>query len=246
MPNQALREAMAQAQLSRGKLAQECAVDVKTIDRWLREDERIPHPRQRWAASRALGVEPEVIWPSLKEERRSPALREITAAYPTRSAMPSTAWTELVNAASHDLAFAGYTSYFLWLTVPNLRDVLRKKAEEGARVRFLLGDPEAEITRQREAIEAVPLSVSARIAVTLAESERLKNLPNIDVRLSDRHIALSVWIFDDQAVVSTHIAASVGHDSPTYRLKRLETGGMFSAYATHVETLWSDARPAWT
>lgn len=151
-----------------GRLAQECEVDVKTVDRWLRED----------------------------------------------------------------------------VTVPNLREVLSAKAQAGARIRFLLGDPDSPITRQRETVEAVPLSVSARIAITLGELDHLNSVPNIETRFSDQHISLSVWTFDDQAGVSTHIASLVGHDSPTCRFRRRAKGGMFDAYAGHVEALWQSARPA--
>lgn len=247
MANEALRDAMEAARLSRADLAAKCDVDAKTVDRWLRDDQRVPHPRQRQAAAKVLGTEPEVIWPSLKSTlRRSPGLREIQAAYPTRSAMPSTVWGELVGSATRELTFAGYTNYFLWLTVPGLRDTLRQKAEAGAKVRVLLGDPESEVTRTREVVEGVPLTVSSRIAVSLNELAPLQDIPSIDVRFSDRHISLSVFTFDDQMIVCTHVAAAVGHDSPTYRIKRSGADGLYAAYADHVEALWQDARPAYT
>ena len=186
-----------------------------------------------------------MIWPSLKQHRRAGPLREITGAYPTRSAMPSTVWGELINKARSELVFAGYTSYFVWLSVPSLRDVLREKAEGGARIRFLLGDPESEVTHRREREEAVPLTVTARVAITLAELEHLRDLPNVEARFSDGHLALSVWRFDDEAIVCTHVGTKVGHDSPTYRLKRLETGGLLATYAEHVDVLWAAARPVW-
>jgi lambda repressor-like predicted transcriptional regulator len=236
---------MVDADIKSGALARICKVNVKTVDRWLREDGRVPHAQQRWAVSKALGVDPDMIWPSLKQVRRTGPEREITAAYPTRSAMPSTVWVDAIGKARVDLTFAGYTSYFLWLTVPSLRDVLRAKAEAGARIRFLLGDPESEVTRRREADEAVSLTISSRIAITMGELEHLRGLPNVEARYSDRHISLSVWQFDDEAIICTHIASLVGHDSPTYRLKRLETGGMFNAYASHVDALWADARSVW-
>jgi lambda repressor-like predicted transcriptional regulator len=233
--------------LSRTDLASHCDVDTKTVDRWLSDDQRVPHPRQRQAAAKALGTEPEVIWPSLKSTlRRSPGLREIQAAFPTRSALPSPVWGELVGAANQELTFAGYTNYFLWLTVPNLRDTLRQKAEAGAKIRVLLGDPDSEVTRTREVIEEVPLTVSSRIAISLNELEPLRGVPGIEVRFSDRHISLSVFTFDDQMIVCTHVAAAVGHDSPTYQIRRTGTGGLFAAYADHVDTLWQTARPAYT
>ena len=63
------------------------------------------------------------------------------------------------------VTLAGYTSYFLWLELPNLCGVLRRKAKNGCRVRFLLGDPDSEATRHREAVEDVPLTVSTRIRI---------------------------------------------------------------------------------
>jgi hypothetical protein len=159
--------------------------------------------------------------------------------------MPSPVWGELVTAAQRELTFAGYTDYFLWLTVPGLRETLRRKAEAGVTVRVLLGDPDSAVTRTRELIEEVPLTVSSRIAVSLNELEPLRNVPGVEVRFSDRHISLSVFTFDDQMVVCTHVAAAVGHDSPTYRIKRSGSDGLYAAYADHVDSLWQGARPAY-
>jgi transcriptional regulator with XRE-family HTH domain len=244
--NEALKTAMEAAQLTRPGLAEVCGVDIKTIDRWLNDDRRTPHPRQRHAAATALGTEPDVIWPAIKESsRRSPGLREIQAAYPTRSALPSPVWGELVDGADRELIFGGYTSYFLWLTIPDLRETLRTKAQNGTKIRFLLGDPDSAVTRSREQVEGVPLTVRSRIAISLNELEPLRSTPGIEVRFSDRHISLSVWRFDDQMITCTHIAAAVGHDSPTYRLKRSGSGGLFAAYADHLDVLWESARPAY-
>jgi hypothetical protein len=236
---------MTTAQLTRTALAEKCGVDSKTVDRWLGDDQRVPHPRQRQAAAAALRTEPEVIWPAIRGlTGRSPALREIEAAFPTRSALPSPVWGELIRQATRELTFAGYTSYFMWLTIPNLRDTLRAKAEQGVGIRFLLGDPDSPVTAAREQVEAVPLTVRSRIAITLSELEPLRDVPGIEVRFSDRHISLSVWMFDEQMIVSTHVAANVGHDSPTYRIRRSGDGSLFKAYGDHVNTLWNTARHA--
>jgi len=245
VPNDALEKAMRAVQLTRAALADVCGVDTKTVDRWLGNDQRVPHPRQRQAAAKALGTDEAMIWPSIKSViRRSPGLKEIVAAYPTRSALPSPVWSELIGAASRELTFAGYTSYFVWLTVPHLRDLLSEKAQAGATVRFLLGDPDSEVTRSREQVEGVALTVSSRIAISLSELETLREVPGIEVRFSDRHVSLSVFTFDDQMIVCTHVAAAVGHDSPTFRLQRSSEGGLFAAYSEHVEALWQTARPA--
>jgi hypothetical protein len=93
--------------------------------------------------------------------------------YPSRSACPASLWRKLITSATREIVFAGYTSYFLWIEQPNLGAALRRKAQAGCKVRFLIGDPDSEVTRQREQIEATPLTVSTRIAVTLGELEKL-------------------------------------------------------------------------
>ncbi len=142
--------------------------------------------------------------------------------------------------------FAGYTNYFLWFDLPGLRNVLRRRTESGATVRFLVGDPESEVTRERERIEAVPLTVSTRIQVTLDELGKLRTVaPQVQGRYSDRHIALSVFQFDSDMLVCTHLADQMGHDSPTIHLRRRQDGGMYSRYAAHVEHLWDVGRNIW-
>jgi len=44
MPNDALREAMTAARITDRDLAGACGVDVKTVERWLAQDGRVPTP----------------------------------------------------------------------------------------------------------------------------------------------------------------------------------------------------------
>ncbi|WP_230423854.1 hypothetical protein [Streptomyces radicis] len=118
-------------------------------------------------------------------------------------------WGELTRGAAESITLAGYTNYFLWLDQPAYVDALRRKAEMGCRIRFLIGDPEGDVTRQRESIE---------------------------------NVALSVFRFDREALVTPHLARGVGHDSPMLRLRRCGDGGLFDRFAEHVEELWERGR----
>ena len=89
--------------------------------------------------------------------------------YPYRSSVPASLWRKLITNAKTEITLAGYTSYFLWIEQPNLTAALRRKAGQGCKVRFLVGDPDSEVTRHREELEATALTVSTRIAVTLDE-----------------------------------------------------------------------------
>ena len=243
MPNDALRAAMATAKITERDLADKCNVDVKTVGRWLAHDDRMPHPRHRYAAAEALGADPEMLWPDgIRRNIKTGPDREVAAVYPRRSDCPKSVWRSLISGATKDITLAGYTNYFLWLELPNLRGVLRRKAENGCRVRFLLGDPASETTRNRECLEDVPLTVSTRIRITLDELAKLGTIQGIEARYSDEHIAMSVFVFDDEMLVTTHLAHLVGHDSPMLHLKRMLEGGLYDRYAYHVAELWGAGR----
>ena len=165
------------------------------------------------------------------------------AVYPTRSAMPRAVWQRLIGDARHELALCGYTSYFLWSEVPGLSALLRRKVESGCRVRFVLGDPDAEVTRTRDHIETSPVTVSARIQQALHHLEPLRDV--IEVRQTDEAgLNRSVWRGDDQAVASWNVVGKLGQDSPVIHLRRRQDGGIFDQIAVdHVEGLWAHAHP---
>lgn len=247
--NTALRSAMADAKLSARQLALRVGVSGKTVERWIADAELIPHAQNREDACKALGVNEEMIWPkAIKDRVKTGGDREIVQTYPYRSACPSTVWGELIGKASNELFFAGYTNYFLWLEQPTFANTLRLKAQSGCRVRFLLGDPDSEITQHREEIEDVALTVSTRVRITLENLKKLGSVEGIETRFSAtadaaNHVSLSVFRFDNQALVTPHLARLVGHDSPLLHLRKYSDGGMFDRFAEHAEELWSRGVP---
>jgi transcriptional regulator with XRE-family HTH domain len=247
MSNLALRKAMAEANLTERQLAQFCSVDMKTVARWLSDNSRMPHPRHRFAAANALGVDETMLWPdTLKNVIKIGPQKEIVEAFPFRSNCAPSTWGRLIASAQTELLFGGYTSYFVWLEQANLGRLLKAKAQSGAKVRFLLGDPESPATRKREEQEKVPLTVSTRIRVTLDELSKLQGTENIEARFvtdEERHLGISVFRFDQEMIVCSHLAHLAGHDSPTYHLQRKQTDGLFDRYVFHVESMWAAARP---
>lgn len=243
MPNSPLRQAMADAKMTVRGLASAVGVDEKTVARWL-SYERIPHPRHRWAAAEALGVDEAVLWPeAVRSAVKTGPDREIVAVYTGRAAVPKSLWKGLITDTKQQLVFAGYTNYFLWLELPPLGPVLRRKIDQGVRVRFVVGDPDSEVTRQREQIEGVPLTVTTRIKVTLDELSKLHAAGvGVEARYSDRHIAMSVFQFDQDMLVCLHLANMLGHDSPTLHLRRRQDDGLFDRFARHLDYLWESGR----
>lgn len=246
MANDLLRRAMSDATMTEAALAAAVGVDAKTVARWIADETRVPHPRHRWATCEALGVGEDVLWPdAIKHTVKTGPDREVMAVYPFRSSCPKSVWQGLITGAQREVTFCAYTAYFLWLEIPNLRNVLRKKAERGTRIRFLIGDPESEITRRREEVEAVPLTVSTRIRITLDELAKLRETSGIETRYSDDHVSMSVFVFDNEALVTPHLGNLVGHDSPMLHLRRMQEDGLYDRFRFHADALWSAGREVW-
>lgn len=235
---------MASAKVRPNQLARMVGVEPKTVERWLSNPDRAPRESTQEDAGRALGVDPVTLWPkSVRSHVKTGHDREIVAAYPFRSAAPTSLWASLIDGASRTLTFAGYTNYFLWQQHPRLGARLAAKAKHGTRVRFLVGDPESEVTTKREEVEGVPLTVSTRIRITLDALAKMGRHEGVEARFSDQHIALSVFMFDDQMLVTPHIASLLGDESPMFHIRRLEDDGLYDRFAGHVTALWEDGRP---
>ncbi|WP_445400633.1 helix-turn-helix domain-containing protein [Streptomyces sp. LE64] len=247
--NAALRTAMDKTGVTPRQLAYRVGVSSKQVDRWLADGAVRPHARNREDAARALGVDEEMLWPdAVKDRMKTGTDRELVRSYPYRSACPSTVWADLIAGATDELFFAGYTNYFLWTQVPAFADALRRKVAAGVRVRFLLGDPDGEVTRQREIVEDATLTVSTRVRITLGELTRMGPTEGLEARFSApedavNHVGLSVFRMDSDALVTPHLARLVGHDSPLLHLRRHGPNGMFDRFAEHAEELWSRSTP---
>lgn len=243
--NEPLRQAMARANMTESQIARLCGVDPKTVARWVSSPARVPHARHRAAVSRALDEEETVLWPSVQQLVKSGPDRELVQMYPYRSAAPTALWRQLINQATTELTFAGYTNYFLWLEQAQFGELLRKKAARGCRIRFILGDPASPVTRQRELEEDVPLTLSTRIEVTLSELSKLRDTA-IEARYETGHVSLSVFRFDDDMIVTPLLPGRIGHDAPMMHLRRAQDDGVFDRFAGHTDDLWARGRDVWT
>lgn len=173
--------------------------------------------------------------------------REIVEAWPFRSNVPAGLWRQLISSAQEEIFLAGYTNYFFWSEHEPFGSTLQTKADDGCTVKILMGDPDNEVTHRREAVENAPLTVSTRIRVTLAELEKLGNVPNLEARFSaanaDAHVSRSIFVFDSDMIVCEHIAERLGHGSVTFHLRRRGDNGVWDQYYQHADHLWAGGRP---
>jgi transcriptional regulator with XRE-family HTH domain len=173
--------------------------------------------------------------------------REIVDVYPHRSQVPKELWNRLFTSSRQEIALGGYTNYFFWTEIPGFSKLLREKANDGVRVRILIGDPDNEVTHKREDIEHAALALTTRIRITLDELRNIGEVEGLEARLSETnaeaHVSRSVFRFDNEALVCEHIAERLGHGSLTFHLRRIQEDGPFDQYIAHFEHLWSGARP---
>lgn len=248
--NSALRTAMADKGVRPSQLATRIGVSVDSVKRWIRDASAAPHPGTRGEVAKYLEVSEEMLWPAAaKNVIKTGPDREVVSVYPYRSACPKAVWAELIERATREILFAGYTNYFIFLEQTAFHRTLQAKLRQGVRVRFLLGDPEGEVTQAREQIEDVALSVSMRIRITQESLAKVQDPEGLEVRYTSaedatNHVGLSVFRFDEDALVCPHLARLVGHDSPMMHLRKRDDHGMFDRFADHAEELWSRAVPA--
>lgn len=245
MSNTALLEAMRAKQVSDRQLAEYVGVDIKTVARWLACPERLPHLKTRWLVADVLQTEERVIWPTaVRDAVKTGTDKEIVATYATAADVHRPDLGRFIKQAKEQLFFAKYTGYRLWTDIPFLANHLRARAQQGCRVRFVVGDPAAEITRITDQAEqgTATLPLATRINMTLQALAPLHEL--VEVRQTALVYGRGTLWADNEAIVSPSVVGHPGHLVPQLHLRRKMEGGLFDQLVVrHCEQLWEHAAP---
>jgi hypothetical protein len=246
MPNERLRDAMHRNRLTPTDLATTAGVDPKTVERWITQD-RIPYPRHRHALAVQLGESQSYLWPdAVPKARAAEATQsELVAIYPRRAMLPAELWRRLLTSPTRELSILVYAGLFLPEQHPRLVSILRERAEAGATVRILLGDPDSPEVAQRGAEEGIGDAIAAKIRNVLAWYDGLQGVDGITVALHSTTLYNSIYQFDDEMLVNPHVFGFPAAHAPTLHLRRLPGGDLFDLYADSFDRIWSTAKPAW-
>jgi hypothetical protein len=233
--NERLRQAILDADLSSNDVAVEIEVDPKG---------RVPHPGNRAKTARVLGLDESVLWPQLEDTRaRAVVSSEVLRVYPHRGAVPAASWYELIESAKEHVDVLVYAGLFLADGRADVAALLQRKAEEGAPVRLLLGDPESEAVERRGAEEGVGDAMAARIRLSMSYLEPAFGVPGVEVRLHATTLYNSIFRFDDDVLVNTHAYGAVAAKSPVMHVRRIGGGRLFGHYMASFERVWETAEP---
>ena len=248
MANERLRDALRRSGFSSARLAAELDVDRKTVERWVSLG-RVPYARHRQAVGSLLQEAESWLWPdALSQARADEASRsEVVEVLPRRAAIPGHVWLRFFEDACAFVDILVYAGLFLPEQTPAAINVMRGKAEAGARVRLLLGDPDSDAVRLRGQEEGIGDAVATKSANALALLRRpLRGVSNVQVRLHGTTLYTSIYRADDKMIANTHVHGLPAAQSPALSLRRLSAGGLFDTYAAMYDRIWDGAEPAWT
>ncbi len=242
--NERLAEAIQRAHMTPMSLAASLGVDPKTVDRWVAQG-RIPYRRHRQETTVLLDAPEAWLWPETSDPGVSDARHsELIKIYAHRYQIPIELWLDLIRDATASIDILVYAGLFLPEQTPDVCDLLIRKAQDGARVRLLFGDPECDAVRVRGEDEGIDEAVATKIRNALHHYRSLANT-DVAVRLHRTTLYTSVYRSDDEMIASPHVLGLPGAQAPALHLRRTNTSDLFDTYADCVERVWAASRPAW-
>ena len=246
MPNDRLRDALLTHGLTPEKAAEQLGVDPKTVERWITAG-RTPYPRYRHALAAMTGEGESYLWPdALPADRATEiATSEIVQVYPHRAAIPGDVWPRMIKGAESRIDVLVYAGLFLPEQNARLLALLRDRVAAGTKVRMLLGDPDSGAVSLRGAEEGIGEAMAGKIRNVLVLCKPLADIPGLEIRLHSTTLYNSVYRFDEEMLVNSHIYGVPAAHAPVLHLRRLSAGDLFDTYADSYERTWASARPAW-
>jgi hypothetical protein len=240
--NERLRSSITGARLTIPDVAAQVGVDPKTVERWIVLG-RVPHRSHRWATASLLGTDEAYLWPEIAEDRRTQAAStsELVTLYPNRGAVPGALWRSLLDGAADRIDVLVFSGLFLPDGYPEVAKLFAAKAEEGAKVRLALGDPESEAVRLRGEEERIGEGMAARVRLSLVYLRDAIGAPGVELRFHGTTLYNSIYRFDEDMLVNAHVYGAPAAHSPVLHLRRLPGGRLFDHYQTSFERVWDQA-----
>jgi transcriptional regulator with XRE-family HTH domain len=223
-------------------LASRAGVDPKTVERWL--SGRTPHTRHRWAAAALLREDETYLWPQASSLQRyaDASNAELIKLYPHRSDVPAGLWWNLLTRARERIDVLAYAALFLPEQHLGLVKLLDEKCRRGCQVRIALGDPLSSKVAERGVEEQFGEGIVSRVKLALKHYDPLRSNPNASIRVHGTTLYNSIFRFDDEMLVNTHVWGLSAYGAPALHLRRIDGGGVFDTYARSFELVWSVTR----
>ncbi|MEQ4300532.1 XRE family transcriptional regulator [Plantactinospora sp. B6F1] len=246
MPNDRLRDALLRNGLTPVTVAEKLSVDPKSVERWMTQD-RTPYPRHRHAIAALVRESESYLWPrAVSPEKAARIARsEVVQVYPRRAAVPHDLWGRLLRNAASQIGILVYAGLFLVEQEPRLIQLLKAKAAEGVKVRILLGDPDAEAIALKSVEEGTVGVMKAKIEQVMQYYRHLRGVDNTHVSFHQTTLYNSIYRFDDEMLVNTHVYGFPAPHAPVMHIRKLSGGDLFDTYSDSFDRVVTASRPAW-
>jgi transcriptional regulator with XRE-family HTH domain len=236
--NERLRRAMLRAEHDTASLAAAAGVSEKSVDRWL-AGTSVPYPKTRYRVAALLHEDESYLWPEVANHVAL-AGAELVGTFPRRTDVPKHLWTELLRHAERSVDLLAFAGLFLTEEHSDWLPTIWTKAKSGVRVRLLLGNPDGRQLAARDDEQAIGGGVAGRVAAVLAQYRPLSDV--VQIRLHDTPLYNSIYRFDDEMLVNTHVYGILAAYTPCLRIRRID-GAYFNIYIESFERVWSSSRP---
>ena len=245
MTNERLRGAILAAGLTLDDVADRIGVAPKTVERWVTTS-RLPHRVHRAAVAKLLNVDEGYTWPVVVQDphTQSASRAELVDFYPSRSAVPHELWRQLPDQAVECFDFLAFAGLFMPEQTDAFVPRLVKKAENGVRVRILIGDPDGNAVAVRGSEEDVGDGMAQRARLCLRYFRGTAEVKGLQVRLHNTTLYASIYRADNVALVNTHVYGSTAAQNPVLHLQRVPGGRVFDNYLQSFDTIWASAKSA--
>lgn len=244
MANERLRDALMRNRLDLADVARRTGVDPKTVERWITQG-RVPYPRHRRTIATLVHETETYLWPDANTPERTAEIggSEIVKVYPHRYNVPVDMWEHLINEANEHIEILIYSGMFL-TDNPAFIKKLRAKSKAGAKVRILIGDPANRAVARRSDEEGIGKGVLASKARNaLAFFRPLAEVDGVAIRTHGTTLYNSIYRFDDDMLVNTHVYGFMAAHAPLLHLRRLGGGDLFETYSESFDKVWNTAKP---
>ncbi|SDU86916.1 hypothetical protein [Jiangella alkaliphila] len=243
MQNGQLKATMIERGVTAQALAEKVGVDQKTVQRWVSLG-RVPYPRIADEVATMLEVDVKQLWPTLgRGKAAKAALGEVVEVYPHRGSVPHELWARLLSGADESVDLWAWAATFFHQVQPRIGRQLAAAAGRGVRVRLCLGQPAGTAVAGRELEEPLlgPGVLAGKIRTSLKYYRDLVDVDGVEVRLHNAVVYASLFRYDDELIVNPHVFGEPASSNPALHLRRGEDGGIFDAYTSSFETVWTTA-----
>ena len=240
MKNIALIEAMNRAGLSAAQLHKRVSVSSKTVNNWINHGS-IPRRETQIKVANLLDCPIHDLW-SDQAPPASYALSEIVSVWAHRSESPKDLWWKLFEGAEEYVDLLGYAMQFLHEDHKDFVTLLEDKVREGCRVRIIMADPQSSAANERDHEEDLRGGLIARIKTSLTYFEPVIGTANIEIRLQSYPMYNSIFRFDGEMLVTTHLCHDPGRLAPLFHVRQGPKEGIFQRYLESFNYVFETSR----